>query len=235
MRRTLVLFVIILLVCCCLPVYASTANQVLGLDTYDMPDTEIDNFLKHIKMKSTTEAVQNKSIACFDVSDDGLIAIGFGNGGQNTIDIYDENGVFLYGYQFYTQGEYTVSFQDENIAIYIVRGDGIAIFDANANLLNLQRVAFPHADHDKIKAIYNRTEKVVSGKTYYLDRDIGSGTRSYARLMVKNNNGIETAIYDETFEHTFRLIAMWIAIIGFCGFCILGLIRQLKNREEEQR
>lgn len=80
-------------------------------------------------------------------------------------------------------------------------------------------------------AVFDRTSKEVSGKTYYLDRDFGSGVRSYARLMVKDSTGTEIAIYDETFEYNFRQVAMWVAIVSFVGFVFYSIAKHIKESE----
>jgi len=227
MRRARVLVVIIVLLLCCVPGYATPVVQIIGIDTFDLSDAKTETFLDNLDMVGISSPTQHMAVACFDVSDTGLVAIGFENGSDRIIDIYNENGKYLYGYQFNSDGDYTVSFQEEDIAIYFMRGDAIAVFDKDANCLDVRSVVSPHADHNKIMAIYNRTQKEVSGKTYYLDRDIGSAVRSYARLVVKDSNGTETVIYDATFDHTFRLIAMWIGIIGFSGFVLFVMIKHM--------
>lgn len=86
-----------------------------GFTTDDMELDEQQAFLSNINLSLVTEEPEKNAIDCFDVNDDGLIAIGSQNSTSKIISVYTSDGAFKYGYKFDCDGSFGVEWDNGNI------------------------------------------------------------------------------------------------------------------------
>lgn len=208
---------------------SASATNMFGLKTSLLPEEEKNNFLANVDLELLHDDSRKNKIACFDVSEDGLIAIGAETGTKRIVYLYDQNGVFQYGYRFHSSGDYGIIIQEDTLAIYFGKSDIVAIFDSTGRCMSAQEVLYPGEYKEEISEICYRTQKEVSGKTYSLERDVNGGGRSYARLVAEDEQGTKTILYDVTTLHSAGTIVMYVLIIGFFSIIILGFIFKVHN------
>lgn len=75
-----------------------------GFSTEALSDEQKKTFLSNVNISSVDSVTQKRGIECFDVNDEGLIAIGFSDSERKTVAVYNSEGVFQYGYKFRAEG-----------------------------------------------------------------------------------------------------------------------------------
>jgi len=224
MRRAIILLLACCAVCLCLVTSAFAADlKIAGITTISRSEEDRLRTAKNLKLELLDNDNYKAGISSFDVSKEGKIALAISNG---RIYVYDADGNFLYGYRFQTQGAYGVVFAGENVAIYLVRGDALAVYDPEGNCIDLQDVIYP--GNPDSTWLYQRVSKQQNGKTYMLQRDVEL-TNTYGRLVIADADGNRSAFYDVSLQHTIGVLLRNMAIVGFFVFVIIGIYKQYKK------
>lgn len=156
---------------------------------------------------------ERRVVLCFDVCENGYFAVGYRG---NTIQVYDQNGVFCYGYQFETEGTYGIAFHGENLVIYLARSHIAIEMDHEGNCVGAEEF-IPTV---KItQTVFNRKSKQIGSMIYSLERDIGIFDGDYSRLVATDAVGNRTVLYDVTtrgyFVGIFHYLLPLAILLGF--------------------
>lgn len=200
-----------------------------GFSTNEMNSKDQLTFLSNINLSLITNEPQKSSIACFDVSNNGLIAIGSETSEKNFISVYDATGEFKYGYVFNCNQSFGVQWDGINLMIYFVRSDVAALFDPKGVNIELRTIE----DTIDNNSYWNHTvfskEKTVNGNRYTIKNTMGLFNifaSSYSQLIETDSDGNETIIYDFSTSQTTRTILIFIAVFTFVTFVIAIIIWQ---------
>ena len=183
-------------------VVLSISLHAVAADSQGARAAEIENALK---ISVFYQKGEDRIIKCFDVNEDGWFAIGYRN---NTIHIYDDLGLFQYGYSFQTEGTYGIELKKHSIILYLGRSNTAVEINTAGKCVSAEKIAFTQ----DIKDILNRTEKQIRNARYHLERDIGIFNGAYSRLVKMDET--ETVLYDVTTR------GYW---VGTAHYLILGL------------
>lgn len=230
MRRFL-LFIISIIVISQFVLIASAS--VIGLEATPVSEEDLQKYIDNSNIQISSAPSMDRSISCFDVSENGLIAVGL-PGTPDTIHIYDSKGIFQYRYIFECDGIWGIGFVDDCIAIYYVRGDLIKLIDTNGQIIAVYDVPLTSANHAQIYNLIDRTSKQINDKTYHLESSIAIFEAPYSRIIEISADGTTRVIYDVTFAHTFRTVIGVILIISFFAFFIRGLIQKEKEKGQAE-
>lgn len=126
----------------------------------------IEKYEKSLEISVFYQKEPDRLINCFDVNEDGWFAIGYGN---NTIQIYDSQGNFQYGYRFDNEGTYGITLNENNIVIYLARGNFAFEIDPTGKCIRAEE----KYSSKYINEALDRTSKQIGNVTYSLERDIG--------------------------------------------------------------
>lgn len=228
MRRIiscLFLYAIIIWHFCLIPAHAISAGIIME----PLSEDEKASFIEALHLELITNDDRKPGIQCFDVNRDGTVAIATGSGNQCTIYVYDSQGTFQYGYRFRCDGDYGVTFYEDMLSVFFLRGDTFAFFNSTGQCVDVQKVMNRQQNHDYIKGILNRTFKETSGKMYSLERDIELG-ETYSRLVVTDADGDSVLLYDVGHRHGIAQIIELILIILFVAFGIKGCLKKRSFR-----
>ena len=188
------------------------------------------SIIENIHLQIIQDDSPKTGIQCFDVSLDGLIALGCSYGGNKFIYVYDASGTFQYGFSFYCDGAYGIEFQGKNLGIYFLRGNVLVTYDSRGVCIGVQKMAETKEHYEIINDFLNRTEKNVGGKHYSMERDIELGD-SYSRFVVTNEIGMKTILYDATTNHTLGQIISIVFLVGFLFVVIRGcILKSMRDR-----
>ena len=101
---------------------------------------EKETWLSSLQVKKINEEVVYSKIKMFDVNENGEIAIFMAN---NTVNIYDCEGKYKYGYAFYTDGLSFGYWEDNKLSICVVRANKIiVIFQDSISLYDIANINF---------------------------------------------------------------------------------------------
>ena len=94
-----------------------------GFSTELLPEDNMNTLLKNVNISMLADEPPKKTIECFAVNEDGLIAIGCNSSENKVVCIYTSDGVFQYGYSFKCSGNFGIEFDKSVLNIYLVRSD----------------------------------------------------------------------------------------------------------------
>ena len=112
-RRTIISMVHILSAFCMI-----IFSLLLTANATDTSDATLKNIPESLDPSIFYLEETKPLIKCFDVNEDGWFALGFNN---NTIQIYDANGIFQHGYSFHTDGTYGLELKENSVILYLAR------------------------------------------------------------------------------------------------------------------
>lgn len=205
--------------------------MTLGFATYSLSGEEKAESIKKINLELIHDDSNRAGIQCFDVSQNGSVALAFQSGSRCLIYVYNAAGAFQYGFMFFSDGDFGIEFYQEYLAIYFIRGNSIAIYDSEGNCIDIQKELNPNQNLGRTKEILNRTLKEVDGKQYILERDVPLGD-SYSRCVVVDTKGTRTVLYDNSTTHSTAQIVRLVAFVSFFVFVAWGAYKKLKQAEE---
>lgn len=200
-----------------------------GFSTNEMNSKDQHTFLSNINLSLISDEPQKNSIACFDVSNSGLIAIGSETSENNFISVYDVTGEFKYGYVFNCNQSFGVQWDGINLTIYFVRSDVAALFDPKGTNIELRTIEDTIDNNAYWNHVVFSKEKIVNGNRYTIKNTMGFlnfFASSYSQLIETDSDGNETIIYDFSTTQTTRTILIFIVVFIFVTFVIAIIIWQ---------
>lgn len=166
-------------------------------------------------------------ISCFDVNEDGNIAIVFK--GMSTVAVLDNDGEFLYGFEIKTNGSLYVEWGTDCLNVIFVRGGTIVSLDEKGNILNIGVVG---TGNDLI-SVSTDTTRTVGNEVYRLsNRDmefIGFWSGGYSKIERYDKLNDETTIIYDVSDST--ISKMTFIVLGVLVFMnLVSLIAFLDIR-----
>ena len=169
MRRLFAVLVLILYGCMGLCMVSARAATT-GFSTTACSDEEKAAMIDAINLEVYTEEYLVSGIQCFDVKEDGVYALAFGADSNSRISVYDSDGSFQYGYKFNATGDFAVEFYKDDVAIYFLRGDVLAVYDPAGVCQEIRKVSSTKQNHIYSKEILDRVYKRIPDKEYFLEQ-----------------------------------------------------------------
>ena len=220
----------ILVIFCCL----SVLLQVLVFDASALKTTLAIREITGEKRETITENIQvtlltfedeveRFPIVCFDVRDDGMIAIGTKKHLTSDCVIYVyKDDVFQYGYSLDLDSSFAIKWTDDLLHVRSNRGSFIFSLDPNGQVVKMW-------DDKRAEVNFDRWEKVVGEQTYFMRNDfendlfnvMGFIGTAYAQFCVTNAAGETIVLYDVSAR---MLPRMTIAVVAFGLFVASAII-----------
>lgn len=218
------------------PIKVNAVNT--GFDTNDLPDERKHSCLSYIDLSLTNNEPAKKPIDCFAVNEDGLIAVGYSNLFENkTICVYTSDGVFQYGYTFKDMGTFRLEWDNKNLNIYLVRGGIIVSVTPSGEVVDVLEIQDTKSNNEYSNELFYSTKRKIGNTEYSIESDIGAFldffTPLYSRIVITNENGEKSIIYDVNDELLFNMV---LNITGFSAmFCLCGVLgyRDFRKHKRE--
>ena len=238
MRRTKCFLIVLLL----LPLFVVMQIEVSavnsGFSTAALSDVDINTVLKNVNISAVSEELQKRAVECFDVNENGLIAVGCGDSEIKTVGIYTSDGAFQYGYSFKCNGSFGVELADDLLNIYIVRSDvGISV-NRDGSVVSVFKIQNT-AENDLYlrENIFSVVKKC--GDTEYVVKNpnglsllFGS---SYSQLVAVNKSGESDIIYSVDSSQIYGRIALVAGIALFVCVVAVYVVRLLLNSHRKNK
>lgn len=202
---------------CMLAIQNKTYAMNTGFTTREAPLEKAENFRKAVDLKVVNEIDQNSEIICFDINEDGLVAIGLdGNFDRKEVGIYSSEGVFLYGYSFNSSGTYGLEWDKENIVLSFRRGDIAGVFNKAGECLEVRYIIYNEENTSYWEEIYNKDE-IKYGEDRFILENSPSPFRQYIVLKkISGQTQDEKVIYNATLLPFLRdFVILFIALIAW--------------------
>ena len=160
---------IIVILTLALLLYCNTIGVFAEVDFLTEPEDD-ETFLdiEHASQNITPlQSVPIKGyIRCFDVNEQGMIVVGTGMFSNNKICIYNSDGEYQYGFDYYSTGSYAVGWNGENILIYSVRGNLVTEVTSNGEVISVLKIKETDDIHSRWNYVQYSKKKVVGEVTY---------------------------------------------------------------------
>lgn len=206
-----------------------------GFSTEELSEKDKDTILANINISVLKYEPPKKTIECFDVNENGLIAIGCEDSVNKTIGIYTSDGVFQYGYKFKDNGSFGVEWDGDNIIIYFVRGDIAATVNTEGKVENILEIQNTIENNSYWNHFVFSTKRKVGDIEYTLKNDMGVFNifaSSYSQLVVTNASEEERVIYDVNATHFFNIIVVFVGILLFGYLVVRGVFREFMKQKQ---
>lgn len=208
----------LLLVLLPMPVFADVAN----LTFYENAEAEKQGALARIGFVIYTLDYSDWSIECFDVREDGMIALGFNRSPEmKYVAVLDADGVFQYGCTFKCNGAFLVDWVGGNLGICQVRGNVLGVFDETGACVSLRSVKTNTAFSRYMNALRQPVRK-VGDKTYILRNDhiLSFLSTDYGQLVCIDVQGNETVLHEVSGAALAGVatVCLIVILIGVCMF-----------------
>ena len=206
-RNALFFFLILLLSFAC-NIHVFAATEPFGEKTNKI---EIDTFVSNIELQALDYEPQTKPISGFAVDEEGRVAVVY-EVDRTVVAVYSPDGVFEFGYQFIDFGTTLLSFEDDVLNIYFVRGDCILSINKEGEIQNLTNVDNTNEFQKELNELAQTNKKVTLGdKTYYLNNDmkILNLSGKYSTLLVSDTNGKEVVLIESTEINPFSIFLIF--------------------------
>lgn len=194
-----------------------------------------NTFVANLSLDTVKEEPEKRAISCFDVREDGMIAIGVSNSSRKTICIYNAAGFFQCGYNFNCDGNFGIEWEGDYLIIYFVRGS----IGARLSLSGLIDSVFSIPQSTENTKYWNdvvfSTKRTVQESEYILRNDSGVldlFASAYSQLIVTNERGQTRTIYDASSRHQLSSGFLLIVIFVFVCVVVVSVIKktsQAKN------
>lgn len=213
----------------------NASAMTTGFEVESVKSEEAEKIMANIKLSYENEESYFHSIKCFDISDNGLIAVGIDEDVKKYINIYDNNGIFKYCYSFEDYGTYGIEFDNDNLIIYTVRGDNAYLIDEKGKCLEICTI-FNNSEND---SYWNNTvfakSKESGGNKYYLSKGtsfLNIFTPSYSQLVKVESDGTETVLFDVSGKSDVYIIIIIIIAIIVIGISIIVTVNYFSHAKQ---
>lgn len=233
-KRLVMLFFVALLYMC--GGSAGVLAMNTGFSMQSMKTEDQNNFISSIQLVIEENEPTKNSIVCFDVNEDGLIAIGTSGSSRKSVSVYNLSGDYKYGYNFNCNQSFGVEWDGNNLIIYFVRSSVAALVDENGTILELQEIENTTNNNSYWNHSVFSTQRTVGNCKYIIKNDMGLFNifaSSYSQLMAVDDQGNQTILYNVNNTQMTKTIITFIAVIVFVAIVVSVIIFQfLKLRKQ---
>ncbi len=219
------------LVCFVLASMFFSAAAETGIETRPLEKDEQERIWNNISVRRVSAPAANISIDCFDVREDGWIALGLDGAELENINVYDETGVFQYGHTFDISGSYSLEWKGRNLVLYIFRSDLAVEFDEKARLVEMREIVLSSQTF-RFERYLETKIRVVNGVRYEL-RSWLPLTPNYPQAVIIDQDGREKIIYDNSLGYNVVFLLIVICFAAWLVFFPRMLIRTYREYKRQ--
>lgn len=219
-----------------LNVCASTTSI---FETTNLSENEISQIWQNINVRNSLDSISLSSIGLpivsFDVSENGMILLGFKG---NKVAVVDEDTVTNF-FEFSNDGSFYVQWNENNILLLLVRGSIIVELSSNGQFINMTK-----ADENSIQNTYlwnqiSKKNHLNNGEYFYCIKNklgfLNIFSSSYSQLIKTDSNGNAIVIYDITKAQTTKTVCTIIVTILFFALVVLTIVLNIKRHRTQGR
>ena len=227
-------FIVSFLLLCAFMANVSVVNDTIidpdfSFCAEELTDETIISFVQYLDISPMSEKAEIDVIHCFDVNEKGIIAIGHDTQ-KNSIEVIDQDGTFLYGYEFNCGGSFRIKWDNDNIILFILRGQYAITLSPEGKVLDAK--TFDHHDwteyiHSQIRNV-NGTEYRIynTGIFAYIGYD-------YSHLNSIDKDGTEKIIYNAEGVQSIKVMFVLFLSLCFSTAVIFIVIKAIKRTRKE--
>ncbi len=232
MKKIFSIFLTIIIILFAVQVCSASALNS-GFSTEKMSSDEQKNIISNLRIERTDKEPKNNALLCFDVSDNGYVAIGSESLLQKNISVYDEKGSFIYGYNFKSDGNFGVGWKNDFLVIYLVRENVSITLNNIGDVLLCEKIKYTAENSSYWNNEIFSAERTKNNTRYTMKNKsklLNIFATFYSVLEKTDESGVST-VYDNSSNYEIKLIAECLEIIALIIIAIVCLTKQLKKRK----
>ncbi len=207
-------------------------EPVAGFSTQPISDEQKAQIVENLNITLLTEEPSHRIIQCFDVREDGRIAIGTTGFFKHAIYVYD-SGEFLYGYSFKGAGDFGIEWNGDCINIYSVRSDLLKTVSPQGEVEEILEIPYTYDNDRYSDYLLYSTERNIGGNKYVVKKNVGIfnflAGYSYSQLFVTDDVGSTSILYDATNAHLLHVISLFSFVILVAIGASIGVIKACRD------
>ena len=205
-----------------------------GFSTEELSQIEIDKFLSNMDISMVFKRPLERTIYCFDVNEEGMIAIGSNEflSEFKAISVFNADGDFLYGYEFECSGNFGLEWDGENIIIYFVRSNIATSVNKRGQIEELLEIENSIDNNTYWNEEIYADRRNVNNIEYLAQKNmcfLNLFATSSSQLISTNANGDKNVIYDVNDSYFRNLLIMFIAVVALVSIAVIGVWREIKK------
>lgn len=196
---------------------------------YSTNEEATEIFKEHYQFHPIEERKMTAGFSCFAANELGQYALGFSSG-DKTILVYDNDGTYLYGFDFDLSGSFYLDFDGETLIVYSVRGDVAIYVDSTGTCLAHAKIQDTKSNQEYWRELQRPSRKI--GTNIYHAGFLGNYPKiseygQYSTLKKLSANNKETILYDNTDRIVKPLIFTAVGVLLFVSIAIIVLVYNL--------
>ena len=201
----------------------------IGFSTELLPEDDMNTLLKNVNISMLADEPPKKTIECFAVNEDGVIAIGYSSSENKTVCIYTSDGVFQYGYSFKCSGNFGIELDKSVLKIYLVRSDIAIAVNSVGEVESILKIQNTSENNSYWNDCVFSTRRKIGDTEYFLKNDMGIlnvFASSYSQLITTNKYGEESIIYDVNSAQFSNMLVVVGGVVVFICLVVTVVIWQ---------
>lgn len=189
-----------------------------GFSTGTLSKNDIETFIENVNISILENEPQRQAIECFDVDEEGTIAIGYSDSQNKTVCIYTNNGDFQYGYSFECSGKFGIEIHNRVLNIYFVRSDVAIAINSKGEIESILEIKNTSDNYNYWNNHVFSTKRKIGDNEYILKNDMGIFNvfaSSYSQLIITNKNGEKSIMYDVNSTQFSNMVIKFIGVLVF--------------------
>ena len=214
--------------------YYTMAAETEQLETSKISIEMYDEYKKIYSMeRHTDKELQNDCIYCFDVSNDGMVAIGTKKDGKGFIYVFDSGFNYLCTYCFNLFGSFNLEWTNSKIRVFYIRDDTAVTYNEDGSIFNVETLSDSMENNNYLRSL-RKTTRQCGEYEYKIKNDMGIlnvfvGNSSYTQLIKTDKAGNVSVLYDVNTKQTHKVLVL---VIFFTVFLLLVVSVIIKSRRE---
>lgn len=205
------------------------------LPTQALTQEDCDRILNNLNISLLETEPKKRPFGCFDVNSNQELAIGRKNLDDIIVAVYNNTGLFEYGYRLSSPSDFGVKWEGDTLVIYIIRSDLAVYIDASGKILDIVKYEYSPEGDDYWYDHFNATQITVDGTTYTAENNIGPFAllaMSYSKVTATDDDGTLRTVYDASGVHLLQILLSTAGVLLFMGFVAVSIVKLFQERRK---
>ena len=200
-----------------------------GFSTTEASSEEtVRTFPQNVELSLLESEPSKRTIDCFDVNEEGMVAVGCSKYESRTVCVYTSEGHFQYGYSFKSFGAFEVELNEDILNIYFVLENVAIVVNPLGEVLEVFEIPRTTENETYWKYLYYSTHRKTADAEYTMKNDrkfLQFFATSYSQITVKYADGQESILYDVTAAQMAKVIGNIILFMAVFLLVVIVIVR----------